>query len=143
MPQDKHSWLLQLTKWSRSRQIALALQNDVPLAGGQLPDIVVFAWERIPGDNGMLPTYSGCSDWTIKILPRPEPDQSYWNILHFSNTVAIWWSDEHSMLVYPPGQQPGCYDRNRGCALPFQLGSTDAANCGDLFAWLKTSGSGE
>jgi len=72
-----------------------------------VPDIVVFAWERIPDDNGDVANIFMLQIGRSDSL-RPEPDQSYREYPIVSNTVAVGWlidPDERSVLVYPPGQQ--------------------------------------
>jgi Uma2 family endonuclease len=74
-----------------------------------VPDISVFAWERIPVEaNGdvahIFPTHP---DWTIEIL---SPDQSLTkvtgNILHcLKNGCQMGWlvdPSDRSVLVFPP-----------------------------------------
>lgn len=99
----------------KPRRIALALPELRCTFGRRsiVPDVAVFAWERIPLDeNGdVANVFVAAPDWTIEIL---SPDQSQTkvtgNILHCLNHGSrLGWlidPDERSLLVYPPGKQP-------------------------------------
>ena len=155
MPPGKHSKLqghfVTAINEVVSRQIALALPELRCTFGGRsiVPDIVVFAWERIPlDDNGDVANVFGSApDWTIEIL---SPDQSQTkvtgNILHcLKHGSRLGWlidPDERSVLVYPPGQQPELLQKP-GDVLPVpDLVSQLRLTVRDLFAWLRLGGGG-
>jgi len=56
-----------------------------------VPDIVVFAWERIPlDDNGDANIFGAAPDWTIKILSQTRARPKLPGISCIvSNTVAV------------------------------------------------------
>ncbi|WP_421657807.1 Uma2 family endonuclease [Leptothermofonsia sp. ETS-13] len=81
-PQGKHSKLqgklvTAINQIVEDRKIALAFPELRCTFGGRLivPDVSVFAWDRIPvDDNGEFTNvFPICPDWTIEIL---SPDQS-------------------------------------------------------------------
>jgi len=82
MPQGKHSklqtkLLTAINKVVEERQIAFT-RIVMYLLAVIVPDIVVFAWERIPWMTMEMPTYSGLLQiGRSRFSPRPEPDQSY------------------------------------------------------------------
>lgn len=120
MPQGKHSILQgelvsNINSVTKPQRIALAFPELRCTFGGRsiVPDVAVFAWKRILLDEcrevaNVFKTYP---DWTIEIL---SPDQSQTkvtgNILHcLKHGSRLRWlidPDEHSVLVYPPKQQP-------------------------------------
>jgi Uma2 family endonuclease len=82
LPQGKHSTIQgelvsAINALVKSRRIALALPELRCTFGGRsiVPDVAVFAWERIPLDeNGdVANVFQAAPDWTIEIL---SPDQS-------------------------------------------------------------------
>lgn len=150
MPQGKHSKLqgklvTAINEVVEAKQIAIAFPELRCTFGGRsiVPDVAVFAWDRIPLDeNGdVANVFPAAPDWTIEIL---SPDQSQTkvtgNILHCLNHgSSLGWlidPDERSVLVYPPKQQPQLLQKETDMLLvpdlvPLQL------TVGDLFAWLK------
>jgi Uma2 family endonuclease len=154
MPQGKHSklqgkLLTAINEVVEERQIALALPELRCTFGGRsiVPDIVVFAWERIPlDDNGDVANIFGAApDWTIEIL---SPDQSQTkvtgNILHcLKHGSRLGWlidPDERSVLVYPLGQQPELL-QEPGDVLPVpDLVAQLRLTVRDLFGWLRLGG---
>ena len=82
MPQGKHSTIQgelisTINSLVKSQRIALAFPELRCTFGGRsiVPDVAVFAWERIPLDeNGdVANVFEAAPDWTIEIL---SPDQS-------------------------------------------------------------------
>ena len=154
MPQGKHSKLqgklvTAINEVVEERQIALALPELRCTFGERsiVPDVVVFAWERIPvDDNGdVANVFRAAPDWTIEIL---SPDQSQTkvtgNILHcLKYGSRLGWlidPDERSVLIYPPGQQPELLQKP-GDVLPVpDLVAQMRLTVGDLFGWLKLGG---
>jgi len=120
MPRGKHS-IIQgeivsaVNALVKSQRIAVAFPELRCTFGGRsiVPDVAVFAWDRIPVDeNGdVANVFEAAPDWAIEIL---SPDQSQTkvtgNIVHgLSHGSQMEWltdPDERSLLVYPIGQQP-------------------------------------
>ncbi len=119
MPQGKHSRLQgelisSINALVKPQKIALAFPELRCTFGGRsiIPDIAVFAWERIPLDasGDVANVFETHPDWTIEIL---SPDQSQTkvtgNILHcLKYGSSLGWlldPDEKSVLVFPPKQQ--------------------------------------
>ncbi len=115
MPQGKHSKLqgeliTAINAITKPQKIALAFPEFRCTFGGRsiVPDVTLFAWERIPVDeNGNIANvFTIAPDWTIEIL---SPDQNQTkvtgNILHCLNYGSkLGWlidPDEKSVLVYP------------------------------------------
>ena len=151
MPQGKHSKLqgklvTAINQAAEDRKIALAFPELRCTFGGRsiVPDVSVFAWERIPVEaNGdvanIFPTYP---DWTIEIL---SPDQSLTkvtgNILHcLKNGCQMGWlvdPSERSLLVFPPEQQPVLLEEASDILPVPSLVSYLQLTVGDIFDWLK------
>jgi len=75
-----------------------------------VPDIVVFAWERIPGWQWRCCQHiQGCSRLDDQILSQTRARPITGNILHcLKHGSRLGWlidPDERSVLVYPPGQE--------------------------------------
>lgn len=120
MPQGKHSRLqLKLCNAINSeveaQQTALAFPELRCTFGGRslVPDVSVFAWDRIPfdADGEIANSFSLHPNWTIEIL---SPDQNTTkvirNILYCLDhgTAMGWLVDpaERLMIVFSPDQQP-------------------------------------
>lgn len=108
-----------------------------------VPDVSVFAWNKIPCDeNGEIAdTFPLAPDWTIEIL---SPDQSRTkvtkNILHClkDRTQMGWLIDPHeqSIFVYLPNQLPEVFD-NQEAILPTPIFANNLQlSIGDIFQWL-------
>lgn len=154
MPQGKHSKIqfelvAGINSVTKTQRIALAFPELRCTFGGRsiVPDVVVFAWERIPvDDNGdVANVFQAAPDWTIEIL---SPDQNQTkvtgNILHcLKYGSRLGWlldPDERCVLVYPPGQQPQLF-QEAGDVLPIpDLVSELRLTVGDLFGWLRLGG---
>lgn len=151
MPQGKHSKLqgklvTAVNEVVESQKIALAFPELRCTFGGRsiVPDVTVFAWQRIPLDErqevaNVFKTYP---DWTIEIL---SPDQNQTkvtgNILHCLNHGSrLGWlidPDERSVLVYPPKQQPELLQEEQEILPVPDLVSSLQLTVGQLFEWLK------
>ena len=151
MPQGKHSklrceLLSVINEVVESRKIALAFPELRCTFGGRsiVPDVAVFAWERIPIDEhgDVANVFKTHPDWTIEIL---SPDQSQTkvtgNILHcLKHGSRFGWlidPDEHSVLVYPPKQQPELLQESQEILPVPDLVSDFKLTIGQLFGWLK------
>ncbi|MBH8575721.1 Uma2 family endonuclease [Nostocaceae cyanobacterium CENA369] len=151
MPQGKHS-ILQgelvsgINAITKSQKIAFAFPELRCTFGGRsiVPDVAVFAWERIPLDErqevaNVFKTYP---DWTIEIL-SPEQNQTKvtGNILHCLNHGSrLGWlidPDERSVLIYPPKQQPELLQEEQEILPVPDLVSSLQLTVGQLFEWLK------
>ncbi len=108
-----------------------------------VPDIAVFAWQRIPRDqNGEIANiFSLAPDWTIEIL---SPDQSQTkvtkNILHClqNGTQMGWLIDprEQTVFVYYPHQETKVFDLP-DTLIPVPMFAIDLQlTIQDLFSWL-------
>lgn len=151
MPQGKHSKLqgklvTAINEVVEVQRIALAFPELRCTFGGRsiVPDVAVFAWERIPLDqNGDIANvFQAAPDWTIEIL---SPDQSQTqvtgNILHcLKHGSRLGWLIDpavRSVLVYPTGQQPELLQKV-GDVLPVpDLVEGLQLTVGDLFGWLR------
>jgi Uma2 family endonuclease len=151
MPQGKHSKLqgklvTAIKEVVEVQRIALAFPELRCTFGGRsiVPDVAVFAWERIPLDqNGdVANVFKAAPDWTIEIL---SPDQSQTkvtgNILHcLKHGSRLGWLIDpavRSVLVYPTGQQPELLQKV-GDVLPVpDLVEGLQLTVGDLFEWLR------
>ncbi|MFN6536542.1 MAG: Uma2 family endonuclease [Nostoc sp. EkiNYC01] len=151
MPQGKHSRLqgglaTAINHVTEPTKIALAFPELRCTFGGRstVPDVVVFAWERIPVDEkgNIGNVFNTYPDWTIEILsPEQSTTKVTKNILHCLNHGSrLGWlidPEEYSVLVYPPQQQP-IYLENEEDILPVpDLVSDLHLTLGQLFAWLK------
>lgn len=131
---------------TKTQRIAKAFPELRCTFGGRsiVPDVVVFAWERIPLDESgdVANVFEAAPDWTIEIL---SPDQSQTkvtgNILHcLKHGSRLGWlidPDERSVLVYPPGQQPELLQESADRLPVPDLVAELQLTVGDLFGWLK------
>ena len=151
MPQGKYSRLqgrlvTAINAVVESQRIALAFPELRCTFGdcSIVPDIAVFAWERIPVDeNGdVANVFTSAPDWTIEIL---SPDQSQTkvtgNILHcLGHGSQMGWlvdPDERSLLVYPLGQQPQLLQEPNQVLPVSSLVADLRIIVDELFGWLK------
>jgi Uma2 family endonuclease len=151
MPQGKHSKLqgklvTNINQLVESQKIALAFPELRCTFGGRsiVPDVAVFAWQRIPIDEGgdVANVFQAAPDWTIEIL---SPDQSQTKvtskILHcLEYGSRMGWlidPDERAVLVYPPGQQPQYLQQEQEILPVPDLVSNFQLSVGQLFGWLK------
>jgi Uma2 family endonuclease len=151
MPQGKHSKLqgnlvTAINQMAETRKRALAFPElRCTFAGRSIvPDVAVFAWNRIPVDeNGDIANiFSIHPDWTIEILsPDQSPTKVIGNILHCLNQGCQmgWLIDpaERSVIVYPAGRQPELLQ-----AAPARLPVPELVpdlhlTVSDVFGWLK------
>ncbi|MDF2388738.1 Uma2 family endonuclease [Nostoc ellipsosporum NOK] len=151
MPQGKHSKLqgklvTDINNVVESQKIALAFPELRCTFGGRsiVPDVTVFAWERIPLDERqeVANVFKTHPDWTIEIL-SPEQSQTKvtGNILHcLKHGSRLGWlidPDERSVLVYPPKQQPELLQESEEILPVPDLVSSLQLTVGQLFEWLK------
>ena len=151
MPQGKHSKLQEelvgaVNTIAKLQKIAYAFPELRCTFGGRstVPDIAVFAWERIPLDeNGDIANvFNVAPDWTIEILsPDQSPTKVTRNILHcLSHGCRAGWlidPDVQSILVYPSGQQPTFFEEpDEKLPVPDVVKDLELT-VGDVFGWLK------
>ncbi|UFP94828.1 Uma2 family endonuclease [Gloeobacter morelensis] len=152
MPQGKHSTLqaelvIAIDAAAKPRRIARAFPELRCTFGGRsvVPDIAVFAWERIPIDEQgeIADVFDRAPDWTIEIL-SPEQSQTRvtGNILHcLEHGCQMGWlvdPAERSVLVYPPGRQPMLLNVPTAL-LPVPESISDLRlGVGEVFSWLST-----
>lgn len=151
MPQGHHSTIqVELTETInvvvKKQRIARAYTELRCVFGGRaiVPDIVVFAWERIPVDeNGNVANiFDLAPDWIIEILsPDQNQTQVTGKILHSLNhgSKMGWLIDPEtqSVLVYPIQQQPQLLAKETA-SLPVPVLVTDLQlTVAEIFGWLK------
>lgn len=150
MPQGKHSAIQgelvpAINRVVKTQQIGRAFPELRCTFNSRsiVPDIAVFAWQRIPRDqNGEIAnTFSLAPDWTIEIL---FPDQSQTkvtkNILHcLQNGTQIGWlidPHEQTVFVYYPHQETKVFDQP-DALIPVPVFAIDLQlTIQDLFSWL-------
>lgn len=151
MPKGKHS-IIQGTLVSKIN--AIAKPNKVALALPELrctfgdrsivPDIAIFAWNRIPVDDrgDIANIFDSYPDWIIEILsPQQSPTKVTGNILHCLNYGSSmgWLIDpqERSVLIYPQKKQPELLQLETHKLIVPDLIKDFNLTIGELFSWLK------
>ena len=150
MPKGKHSTIQ--TELSTAINIALKPQKTARAFselrctfGGRstVPDLTVFAWERIPRDeNGEIAdSFQAAPDWTIEILsPNQSQTRVTRNILHcLDNGTQLGWlidPGEQLVLVYFPKQQPAFFETATDILPVPKFAQTFQLTLGELFGWL-------
>ena len=150
MPQGKHSTIqgelvTAINAVTKSRRIARAFPELRCTFGGRsiVPDVSVFAWDRIPRDqNGEIANvFNSAPDWTIEIL---SPDQSQTkvtkNILHcLKYQTQMGWlidPDERTVFIHLPKQQMEVLDEPEEQLPVPAFASELRITVGELFGWL-------
>ena len=150
MPQGKHSriqgeFVSAINVVVKPQKIACAFPELRCTFGGRstVPDIAVFAWDRIPGDeNGEVAnTFSLAPDWTIEILsPAQSQTKVTKNILHClkHGTQSGWLidPDEKTVFIYRPKQEIQVFDEPEVLLPMPSFVSELNITVKDLFAWL-------
>jgi Uma2 family endonuclease len=150
MPQGKHSTIQRdicnaIEAALKPARIARAYPELRCTFGGRstVPDVTVFAWERIPRDDDgkVANVFQIAPDWTIEIL-SPEQSQTkvVRNILHcLSNGTKMGWlidPEEELIFVYFADRTLAVFEEKDSLlpvpefALPFKLTVVE------LFGWL-------
>jgi Uma2 family endonuclease len=150
MPQGKHSTIqgdlcTAIEVALKPERIARAYPELRSTFGGRstVPDVTVFAWERIPRDDDgkVANVFEIAPDWTIEIL---SPDQSQTkvvrNILHcLSNGTKMGWlidPEEELVFVYFADRTLAVFEE-KDCLLPVpDFAAAFKLTVGELFAWL-------
>ena len=149
MPQGKHSTIQTelasvINRVVKSQRIARAFSELRCTFGGRstVPDVSVFAWEKIPRDeNGEIAnTFLLAPDWTIEILsPAQSQTKVIKNILHCleQGTQTGWLIDpnEQTVFVYLPKQQTQAFEQPDRLPVP-SFASELQLTVGELFGWL-------
>ena len=151
MPQGKHSKLqgklvTAINAVAEEQKMALAFPELRCTFGGRsiVPDVAVFAWDRIPVNaNGEVENvFRTQPDWTIEILsPEQRPTKVIGNILHCLNhgSQMGWLIDpeDRSLLIYPSGQQPEFLEVELDRLSVPELVADLQLTVGDILGWLK------
>lgn len=109
-----------------------------------VPDVAVFAWNRIPVDDqgDIANVFPVCPDWTIEILsPDQNPTKVTGNILHcLKYGCQMGWlidPEERSLIIYPSGQQPEFLQEEQDVLPVPDLVANLQLTIADVFGWLK------
>jgi Uma2 family endonuclease len=151
MPQGKHSRLqgkliTVINARVENPKIAYAFPELRCTFGGRsiVPDVTVFAWDRIPVDQqgDIENNFRTYPDWTIEILsPEQSPTKVMSNILHCLEygTHLGWLIDptQKSVIVFPAQQQPQFFDTPEQILPILDLIPELQITIKDLFGWLK------
>ncbi|MEA5467805.1 MULTISPECIES: Uma2 family endonuclease [unclassified Spirulina] len=153
MPQGKHSKIqaklvTTINQFVEESEIAQAFPELRCVFGGRaiVPDVTVFAWDKIPVDENdeIANIFNDIPDLIVEVL---SPDQSQTKvtgkILHALNygSQMGWLIDPsaHSILIYPPQQQPQLLDEEEQILPVPELIQDLKLTVGDVFGWLKKS----
>ena len=150
MPKGKHSalqseFVAAINAELKRSKIARGFTELRCTFGGRstIPDISVFAWERIVRDvsGEVADVFNHAPDWTIEIL---SPDQSQTkvvkNIIHClkHGTQMGWMIDpaDRTVLVYRPNQEIAIFDIDEEMLPMPEFASSLSLTIGELFSWL-------
>jgi Uma2 family endonuclease len=150
MPQGKHSRLQYklcdaVNQITEEKQVALAFPELRCTFGNRsiVPDVTVFAWERIPLDatGEISNSFNIHPDWTLEIL---SPDQAATrvisNILHCLDhgTQLGWFIDpgERAIIAFLPEQRP--IELANDDRLPVPAFVDMNLTVAQIFDWLRT-----
>lgn len=151
MPQGKHSIIqgelvTTINSVVKKPRLACAFPELRCTFGGRsiVPDVAVFAWERIPVDDksDILNVFSVRPDWVIEIL-SPEQSQTKVtrNILHcLKHGCQMGWlidPEDRSLLIYPAAQQPDFLQEEQEVLPVLNIVSDLQLTVGDIFSWLR------
>jgi Uma2 family endonuclease len=149
VPQGKHSAIQTelsgfINRSLKAQQVARAFCELRCTFGGRstVPDIAVFAWERLVRDKDgtIANTFEIAPNWTIEIL-SPEQSQTKVtkNILHWlrHGKQMGWLIDpaEETVFVYSPKQEIQVFDEPT-MKLPILFEQLELS-LGELFVWLR------
>lgn len=151
MPQGKHSQLqgklvTTINQVTTAAKVALAFPELRCTFGERslVPDLAIFAWQRIPtdADGDIANVFPLAPDWAIEILsPGQSQTKVTGNLLHClrHGTQMGWLIDpaEKSVFIYTPDNIPTLL-QNQADVLPVPpLASPLTLTVGDVFGWLK------
>lgn len=149
MPQGEHSAIQvclssAINQVGRQKQLAMAFTELRCTFSGRslVPDISVFAWQRIPRKpNGRIENrFEIAPDWVIEILsPDQSPNQLINKIIFcLNNGTQLGWlidSSDESVVIFQPNQQPEV--RYNSDNLPvLNLLANWQLSIADIFSWL-------
>ena len=151
MPQGKHS-TVQIDLGSsinlalKSSRIARAYTELRCTFGDRsiVPDVAVFAWERIPRDEDgkVANVFALAPDWTIEILsPAQSQTKVVRNILHcLSNGTQMGWlidPEEELVFVYLADRTISIYEQKNELLPVPEFAASWQLTIGKLFSWLE------
>jgi len=131
---------------SHRRPVAHAFPELRCTFGGRsiVPDVTVFAWDRIPVDESgdIANTFPICPDWTIEILsPGQSPTKVTGNTLHcLKHGCQMGWlidPEERSLLIYLSGQQPEFFQEEHEILPIPALVTGLQLKVSSIFGWLR------
>ena len=151
MPQGKHSTIQRdlctaIETILKPTRIARAYPELRCTFGDRstVPDVTVFAWERIPRDNDgkVANVFAIAPDWTIEIL---SPDQSQTkvvrNILYcLSNGTKMGWlidPAEELVFVYLADRTISVFEEPEDLLPVPEFAGSFQLTVGKLFSWLQ------
>jgi Uma2 family endonuclease len=152
MPKGKHSRLqtrfaTEINQVSEPQRLACAFTELRCTFGGRslVPDISVFAWQRIPLDaQGEIENnFEMAPDWAIEILsPDQSPIRVIDNILFCLNhgTELGWFivPSDRSIMIFRPNQQPEIQQGDATLPVISLLGDWQLS-ASEVFSWLSLS----
>jgi Uma2 family endonuclease len=151
MPQGKHSTIqgdlgTAINTILKPHQIARAYPELRCTFGGRstIPDIAVFAWDRIPRDDDgkVANVFALAPDWTIEIL-SPEQSQTkvVRNILHcLSHGTQMGWlidPDEELVFVYLANRTISVFEQQEDLLPVPEFATSFQLTIDRLFSWLE------
>ncbi len=149
MPQGEHSRIQTclssaINQAGEPQKLAMAFTELRCTFNGRsiVPDISVFAWERIPRKpNGRIENrFEIAPDWVIEIISLDQSANLLINKIIFclNNGTQLGWlidPEDESVVIFKPNQQPEI--RYNSDNLPVLDLLTDwQLSTADLFAWL-------
>jgi Uma2 family endonuclease len=151
MPQGKHSTIKgdlvpAINTALKPERIARAYPELRCTFGGRsaVPDVAVFAWDRIPRDDDgkVANVFAIAPNWTIEIL---SPDQSQTkvvrNILHcLSNGTNMGWlidPEEELVFVYFADRTLAVFEEKDSILPVPEFAAAFKLTVGKLFGWLE------
>lgn len=151
MPQGKHSTIQgdlvpAINTVLKPERIARAYPELRCTFGGRsiVPDVAVFAWERIPRDDDgkVANVFALAPDWTIEILsPAQSQTKVVRNILHcLSNGTQMGWlidPEEELVFVYLADRTISIYEQKNELLPVPEFAASWQLTIGQLFSWLE------
>jgi Uma2 family endonuclease len=153
MPQGKHSKIQAklvtiINQLVEEREIAQAFPELRCVFGGRaiVPDVTVFAWDKIPVDDNddIANIFNDAPDFLIEIL---SPDQNQTRVTgkilyalnHGSQMGWLIDPSARSILIYLPQQQTQLFEEEEQILPVPDLVKDLQLTVGDVFGWLKKS----
>jgi Uma2 family endonuclease len=150
MPQGEHSVIQgELTSAANTalkpQKVARAFPELRCIFGGRaiVPDVTVFAWERIPRkeNGGVANVFAIAPDLTIEILSSEQSQTKVTkNILHcLKHGTQMGWliePEDRSVFVYRPTQSTEVFDEPEQLLPVPSFARELQLTVGELFGWL-------